>query len=130
MDKKGLMKYLSKLKVSKVEFSKNKISLIFDGEKLENKVVKKHLLSLGDWSRKRKVVYYDNHLKKKDILPILVHEVVEKYITEKYKLKVDCETHKIADAIEKSFVSRRAWRAHQQRIAENHIHKRKKSKCK
>ena len=130
MDKKGLMKYLSKLKVSKVEFCKNKISLVFDGEHLENKVVKKHITSLGEWARKRKVVYYDIHLKKKDVLPILVHEVVEKYMTEKYGLKVECEAHKIADAVEKSFVSRSAWRAHQQRIAENHIHKKKTNKCK
>jgi hypothetical protein len=128
MDKKNLMKYLPKLKVSKVKFFNNKISLVFDGEHLENRVVKKHITSLGDWSRKKKIVYYDKHLKKKDVLPILVHEVVEKYITEKYGLKVDCETHKIADAIEKNFVSKRAWLAHQQRIAKGHVHKVKCSK--
>lgn len=128
MDKKGLMKYLSKLNVSKVKFSKNKISLIFDGEKLENKVVKKHIISLGEWSREHKVVYCDTHLKKKDVLPILVHEAVERYITKKYGLKVDKEAHKVADAVEKNFISSREWRSHQQRIAEDHIHKKKKIK--
>lgn len=130
MDKKALIKYLSKLAVSNVKVYGNYISLVFDREKLRNRIVRKHIKHLGDWSRKKKEIYCDTHLKKEDVLPIIVHEVVEKYIVEKYGLNVDKDVHRIADAIEKNFIASREWRAHQQRIAEDHIHKRKTNKCK
>lgn len=123
MDKKALVKYLSKLTVSKVEFSKNCISLVFDGQQLKYKTVKRHTKAVGNWSRKHKAVYYDPDLKKEDVIPILVHEAVEKYVTEKYGLDVDKESHPVADAVEKSFVASRSWRSHQQRIAEDKIHR-------
>lgn len=123
MERKELVKKLSKLKVGRVAFKDNWISLIFDGHRLKNKAIKRRTSSIGNWSRKRKAVYYKPDLKKEDIIPILVHETVEKYVTEKYGLDVDKESHKVADFVEKSFIASRSWRAHQQRIAENHRRK-------
>jgi predicted RNA methylase len=128
MDKRDLIKKLSKLNVHNVAFKNNRISLEFDGDKLSSKIMKKHIKEIGNWSRKYNRVYYNPDLKKEDILPILVHEVVEKYITEKYGLNVDKESHEIATAVEKNFIASKSWRSHEQRIAEDHIHKKKKTK--
>lgn len=119
MDKKEIIKKLSKLKVSNVVFKDNWISLTFDGHHLKNKAVKKRTGVVGDWSRKSNEVYYEPYLKREDIVPILVHETVEKFVTEKYGLDVDKESHKIAEAVERNFIASKSWRAHQQRIAEN-----------
>lgn len=119
MDKKELIKKLSKLNVSNVVFKNNWISLVYDRHHLKNKVVKRHTSLVGNWSRKHNVVYCETDLKKEDIIPILVHETVEKYLTERYGLNVDKESHRIAEAVERNFVASRSWRAHQQRIAEN-----------
>lgn len=123
MNREELIEKLSKLKVSKVVFKNNHISLVFDGHHLKNKVIKRHTSLIGNWSRKQRAVYYEPDLKKEDIIPILVHETVEKYITEKYGLDVDKESHKIAEAVERRFIASRSWLAHQQRIAENHRRK-------
>lgn len=119
MDKKGIIEKLSKLNVGNVVFKNNWISLVFDRHHLKNKVVKRRTSVIGNWSRKYNVVYCETDLKKEDIIPILVHETVEKYLTERYGLNVDKESHKIAEAVERNFVASRSWRAHQQRIAEN-----------
>ena len=128
--KRVLIKTLSAKRVSNVAYRGGYITLKFDGEKLKNKVIMKHDPSIANWSRTRKEVHYDEKLKRKDILPVLVHEVIEKYVTQKYHLNVDKEPHKIAQKVEKKFIgdacsrkyrgrcrhTSRCWRLHEKRI--------------
>jgi hypothetical protein len=128
MKKTELIKKLSKLGVSNVVFSNGWISLVYDKHFIKSKVVKKHTKYIGNWSRKSNEVYYEPHLKKEDVVPILVHEAVEKYIAEKYRLDVDTEAHNIAELVEKDFISEKSWRSHQQKILHKNIHKDKSKK--
>jgi len=123
MERKKLVEKLSKLSVSSVIFKNNWISLVFDGRHLKNKVVKRHTSLVGNWSRNHNIVFCEADLKKEDVVPILVHETVEKYVAERYGLNVDKESHKIAETVEKKFIASRSWRSHQLRIAENHRRK-------
>ena len=130
LQRKALVKALSSKRVSNVTYKNGYIALKFDGRKLRNKALVKHDYGIADWSRKRKEVHYDEKLKEKDVLPILVHETVEKYVTEKYRLAVKMESHKIAQGVERRFISEkctkkqkknckhsgRCWRLHEQRI--------------
>ena len=116
MEKKKLVEKLSKLNADDVAFKDNWISLDYDGRHLKNKVIERRISLIGNWSRKHNAVYYDPDLKKGDVVPILVHEVVEKYVTEKYGLNADKESHEIADAVEREFIGEKSWRSHQQRI--------------
>lgn len=128
--KMALIEKLSAKHASYVSFKNGYLSLKFDRRILRNKVKVKHDPGLGNWSRKHNIIYYDERLKAPDILPILVHEAVEKYAAQKYALRTQSEAHRVAMAIEKSFVaavccrqykekcthSGRCWRMHQQRI--------------
>jgi len=125
-----LIRELSAKRVSYVSFQKGYLSLKFDGKILRNKVRIKHDVGLGNWSRKRNEIYYDESLKSPHILPILVHEAVEKYAAQKYGLRTQSEAHRIAMAVEKIFVneacsreykekcthSGRCWRRHERRL--------------
>ncbi len=129
-DRKVLIKILSKKRASNVAYRNGYVSLKFDGKRLRDKVIIKHDPGLGDWSRKRNEVYYDEGLGKHDILPVVVHEVIEKYVTHRYGLKVNKESHRVALAIEKKFIADscsrkfrkkcthtgRCWRLHEARI--------------
>ena len=116
MKEKKLVEKLSKLNASNIVFKDNWISLDYDGRHLKDRVIKRRINLIGNWSRKNNVVYYDPDLKKEYVVPILVHEVVEKYVTEKYGLNADKESHEVADAVEREFVGEKNWRSHQQRM--------------
>lgn len=114
-----LVRRLSTQHASNVKLYNGFISLTFDNRRIRNKVVKKHERSIAEWSRGKKEVFYDEHVKKEDILPLLVHETIEKYVTEKYGLDVDTESHKIAQAAERRFIKRskhEEWATHEKRI--------------
>lgn len=118
MDKKQLIKELSSKKISHVKFKNNFISLVYDNKKLKNNIVRRREKLVANWSRISRRIYCDKNVKEEDILPLLVHETIEKYVTEKYKLDVDKESHKIAQAIERRFIgNRRNWLLHEKRIA-------------
>ena len=128
MEKKKLVEKLSKLNASNVAFKDNWISLGYDGRHLKNRVIKRRIKLIGNWSRKNKAVYCDPDLKKEDVLPILVHEVVEKYVTEKYGLNADKESHEIADAVERKFIGEKNWFSHQKRMIKHYLSKLKRDK--
>ncbi len=128
--KRELIKLLSAKSVTNLIYKSGHIILNFDGRRLRYKVIMKHEPSIANWSRVRKEIHYDEKLGKRDILPVLVHEAVEKYVTQKYHLNTDKESHKIAQRVEKKFISDacsrrfenkcrhtgRCWRLHESRI--------------
>ncbi len=116
-EKQDLIRELSKQHATNVAFRHGFISLTFDSRRLRNRAVKKRVHVIADWSRGKKEVYYDKHVKERDILPLLVHETIEKYVTEKYSMDMDKESHKIAQAVERRFIrSRRKWENYEKRI--------------
>lgn len=107
--KKKLIENLSKKHVTLVRFNGKTISLKYDGKRLSNKVVKRRVRDIGDWSRKKNEVYYDKNLDAPGVISILIHETVEKHVAQRYGLDVDTEAHKIAQAVEKEFIADKSW---------------------
>lgn len=128
--KRALIAKLSKKRAAFVSVRKGFLSLRFNNHLLRNRIRKKHDPGIGNWARKKNEIYYDEKLKQPDIIPILVHEAVEKYVAQKYGLHTQSEAHKVAMAAEKKFISDeccrqfrercthsgRCWRMHQMRI--------------
>ena len=103
-----------------VKFGKNWVSLEYDGHKIKNKIkVVKHEWGVGDWERSKNVVIIDNDLKReRDIQSVALHESIEKYVAQKYKLKIDDEAHPIAEAVEKRYfrILDGSWKRHQKNV--------------
>jgi|SRR3989338_212733 len=107
--KRLLIETLSKKHVRHVSFNGKIIGLTFDGKKLRYKAVRRKVRDVGTWSKDRPVVYYDRNLDDHGVLPILIHEAVEKHVSQTYNLDVDTEAHKIAQAVEKEFIADKKW---------------------
>lgn len=107
--KRLLMGTLSKKHVRHVSFNGKIISLAYDGKKLRYKAIRRKVRDVGTWSKNKPVVYYDRNLGGPGILPILIHEAVEKHVAQAYNLDVDTEAHKVAQAVEKEFIADRKW---------------------
>lgn len=94
----------------------------YDGKKIKYKVkMHPHEWGIADWSRKKKLVWVDDDVRAKDVITLLIHESIEKYVAQKYKLKVDKEAHKIAQAVEKKYFKSKkrkkmAWQNYHKRI--------------
>lgn len=108
-ERKRLTEKLSKRHVTFVKFNGKFISLKYENRKLRCKAVRKTVRDVGDWSRKSNIVYYDRNLADPGVLAILIHEVVEKYVAQKYGLDVDTEAHRIAQAVEKEWLADKRW---------------------
>lgn len=129
-EKRNIIAGLSSQKVHNVRYRNGYVSMKFDNIRLKNRALMRHSPTIANWRRKRNEVYYDESLKKQDILPLLVHETVEKYVALKYSLYTQTEAHKVAVAVEKKFISDacsrhfkekcthsgRCWRLHEQRL--------------
>ena len=105
-DKRKLVKHLSSMNALNVKYTGNYITLRYDRNEIKNKVVmKKHLGWVGHWSRGTNTIYYDKELVKepKELLSVLVHESIEKYVHDKYGLSDDAEGHYIATMVEQKF---------------------------
>ncbi|MFH0832805.1 MAG: hypothetical protein V1900_03745 [Candidatus Aenigmatarchaeota archaeon] len=117
IDRKRLIRELSKKRATHARFQNNVISLVYDNTHLRNKVIRRKEKYVANWSRVGKNIYLDKIVKDEDILPLLVHEAVEKYITERYKLNVDKESHRIAQVVERNFVrDKKDWHLHEERV--------------
>ncbi|HLD38839.1 MAG TPA: NUDIX hydrolase [archaeon] len=130
--KKILIETLSKKHVRHVSFNGKMISLTYDGKRLRYKTVRRKVRDVGTWSRDNPVVYYDKNLDNPGVLPILIHEAVEKHVAQTYGLDVDTEAHKVAQAVEKEFIADRKWIALQKVITKAWVktNKRKVGKTK
>lgn len=114
---------LLKTPLKNVKFSNDKrISAEFFGEKFSYRVVVKREPDIADWSRKRKEIYIDRQIATKDrflhtdsFKALCVHEAVEKFVVEKFGLKVDEEAHIVATKKERQYLKKigGSWRSHQ-----------------
>lgn len=105
-DKRKLVKHLSSMSALNVKYNGNYITLRYDRHEIKNRVImKKHLGWVGHWSRGTNTIYYDKELVKepKELLSVLVHESIEKYVHDKYGLSDDAEGHYVATMVEQKF---------------------------
>jgi hypothetical protein len=105
-DKRALVKRLIKMNALGVNFNGSSISMRFDRSDIKNLVkVKKHLGWVGHWEKHSNTILYDDDLLKhpKELICVLVHESIEKYVYEKYGLSPDAEGHYVASMIEQKF---------------------------
>ena len=130
--RKKIIERLSSKHATSIRFDGRYISLRYDGKKLRCKAIKKNVKEIGLWSKKENIIYYDRNLTGKPLLPILVHEVVEKYVSQKYGLDENTEAHKVATAVEKEFVVDPDWISQQRSVASAWVkaNKRKVGKAK
>jgi hypothetical protein len=88
--------------VKNVKFHKDKVSLEFDGEKMENKiVVVPNELWVGSWFRHKPVVVIDNDVPEQFRPSLAVHETIEKYVCQRYGLDSNAEGHELAEEVER-----------------------------
>jgi len=110
---------LSKFPVRGVKFSGNRISLSFLGHKISDHVITKREEHVADWSRRRKELFIDKKIniqdRRKSFKALCVHELIEKFLVEKFGLKVDTEAHVIAAKKEKEYLKSIGgnWRSHE-----------------
>jgi formamidopyrimidine-DNA glycosylase len=105
-DKRALVKRLIAMNALNVKYDGKYLTFRYDRHNIRNRVVmKKHLGWVGHWSRGTNTVYYDDDLVKqpKELLSVLVHESVEKYVHDKYDLSDNAEGHYVATMIEQKF---------------------------
>jgi hypothetical protein len=105
-DKRKLVKRLSAMNALNVKYDGKTISFRYDRNLIRNKVImKKHLGWVGQWSRTTNTVYYDDDLvnQPKELLCVLIHESIEKYVHDKYGLSDIAEGHYIATMVEQKF---------------------------
>jgi hypothetical protein len=119
--RKKLIFSLKLKKVKNLTIGRNWISFEYDDEKIKNKIViKKHVDEVGDWySKNKNEVYVNRDLGgKNSVRAVALHESIEKFVTKKYGLDIEEESHMIADVVEKRFLECRgfSWRRHQERV--------------
>ncbi len=116
------MRVLLKSPVSGVKFSGRKVSLDFFGHRIADKFTIKKEDHVAEWSRKRKEIFVDKDFsereRRKSFKALCVHEVIEKYLVEKFGLKLDDEAHLIATQKEKEYLKRIGgnWRSHELKV--------------
>lgn len=108
-ERKKLIDRLSRRHVTFVKYDGKFVSLKYDSRHLRCLALRRAVRDVGDWSRKKNIVYYDRNLADPGVLPILIHEVVEKYVAQRYSMDVDSEAHKIAQAVEKEWLADKKW---------------------
>ena len=117
--RRTFMKILSKIPVSHVRFSGSRVSLTYFGHRISDYINIKHEDHVGEWSRKRREIFIDKNITAKDreksFKAICVHEVIEKFLTEKFGLHVDKEAHLVASQKEKEYLKSIGgnWRSHE-----------------
>jgi len=111
---KQLIRALKEEPIRKVKFKADWVSFEYDGVKIRNKVVvRKHEPLVGSWAKNENIVYVDDDIKnRKELGALAIHESIEKYVTQRYGLKWDKESHRIALVKEKEFLQRKHgnWR--------------------
>ncbi len=116
--RKKLIDDLSRKHPTSIRFTKSRISFSYDGKRISFKVVRARVKDVGRWSYTKPVVFYDKNLNPRSILPIVLHEAIEKYVAERYGLKEDTDAHKIASAVEKEFIADKDWMSQQRMVAD------------
>lgn len=115
----AFIKILKDAPLRDIKISGNKVSLTFFGHKISDKVVIKKEPHVAEWSRRRKEIFIDKEITAKDrrksFRALCVHEVIEKFLTEKFGLRTDTESHLVATQKEKEYLRSidGNWRSHE-----------------
>jgi hypothetical protein len=118
-EKRKLLRKLLDAPVSNVRFSKNRVYLDYLGYRISDAVVVKREKHVAEWSRRRKQVFVDREIlgrdRKKSFRALCVHEAVEKFLCEKFRLNVDKEAHVVATRKEQEYLEKIGgnWRSHE-----------------
>lgn len=116
---RAFVNILLKAPVSRVRFSGNRVSLDFFSHRISDKVVIKREDHVAEWSRKRKEIFVDKKIteyyRKKSFKALCVHEVIERFLVEKFGLRLDEEAHIVATQKEKEYLKSIGgnWRSHE-----------------
>ncbi len=114
----AFIKLLLKYPVKHVKFAGNKCSLVFLGNKISDEVIRKREPHVAEWSRRRKEIFIDKKItvghRRKSFKALCVHEIIEKFLTEKFGLCANTEAHEIATQKEKEYLKSIGgnWRSH------------------
>ena len=117
--RRTFVRLLMKFPLRDVKISNNKVSLQFFGNRISDKVVIKREDHVADWSRRRKEIFIDKKIteedREKSFKALCVHEVIEKFLVEKFGLNLDTEAHVVATQKEKEYLRsiHGNWRSHE-----------------
>jgi len=101
LSREEIVKKLLKKKITNIQYTKDRITLKFDGKILSNEIViKEHEPWTGSWDRYQPIVYIDNDIPEKFRETESIHETLEKYGAEEYGLDPDVEGHEFAETAE------------------------------
>ncbi len=115
----ALVKILLNTPVRDVVFRSGRISLTFFGQRISDKIRVKREDHVADWSRRRKEIFIDKGVtvtdRKKSFHALCVHEVIEKFLVERFGLRLDEEAHVVATQKEKEYLQHHGgnWRSHE-----------------
>lgn len=115
----AFVKILLKAPLTDVKVVDSKVSLSFFGHRISDKIMIQHEDHVADWSRRRKEIFIDKKVtdadRKKSLKALCVHEVVEKFLVEKFGLNLDSEAHIVATQKEKEYLRDIGgnWRSHE-----------------
>ena len=118
----ALVKILLKSPVSNIKFSRYKISLGFFGYRISDKLTVKREKHVAEWSRKKREIFVDKNFGKKEqeksFRALCIHEVIERFLVEKFGLKLDEEAHVVATKKEKEYLEsvKGNWRSHELKV--------------
>jgi len=99
---------------------RHKACLTFDDHKICCKVVTKdHEPHIGTWNKDTPTVYVDDDMGKLgtdlDVQAIILHEMIERYLSTVYKMPENGEAHRIAEKFEKQYIKKNGgnWEKHE-----------------
>ena len=119
---KEFIKILLIAPIKDVKFSKNRISLTFFGHRISDKIKIKLEEHVAEWSRRRKEIFIDKKItssdRKKSFKALCVHELLEKFLVEKFGLNLDKEAHLVATKKEEEYLKniKGNWRSHEHMV--------------
>lgn len=108
--------------ITDIKFSKGRISLNFFNHKISDKIITQKEDHVAEWSRKRREIFIDKNFgekeKEKSFRALCIHEVVERFLTEKYGLRIDTEAHVVATQKEKEYLNsvKGNWKSHELKV--------------
>lgn len=119
---KAFVKLLMKYPITDIKFSKGRISLSFFGNRISDKIIIKREDHVAEWSRKRKEIFIDKNFgekeKEKSFRALCIHELIERFLYEKFGLNVDEEAHVVATQKEKEYLEsvKGNWKSHELKV--------------
>ena len=118
----AFVRLLLKYPVTNVKFSKNKISLNFFNHRISDKITIKRENHVAEWSRKRREIFIDRNFgereKEKSFRALCIHELIERFLSEEFGLRVDEEAHIVATRKEKEYLEsvKGSWKSHELKV--------------